>query len=94
LNFKPQSAIARDCCADPSNWRGLGALVAEKFAAEGCHVAINYVANHERARDTARKINQAFKTKAVIIQGVRLANSNIRLSLGNPLAGRGPACGL
>jgi NAD(P)-dependent dehydrogenase (short-subunit alcohol dehydrogenase family) len=49
--------------------RGLGALVAEKFAAEGCHVAINYVANHERARDTARKINQACKTKAVIIQG-------------------------
>ncbi|MCJ1415779.1 hypothetical protein MMC32_002112 [Xylographa parallela] len=49
--------------------RGLGALVAEKFAAEGSHVAINYVANAERAELTARKIARQFGGKVVVIQG-------------------------
>ncbi|MCJ1404134.1 hypothetical protein MMC11_007359 [Xylographa trunciseda] len=49
--------------------RGLGALVAEKFAAEGSHVAINYVANEERAEQTARKIEREFGGKVVVIQG-------------------------
>ncbi|MCJ1484701.1 hypothetical protein MMC06_004874 [Schaereria dolodes] len=50
--------------------RGLGALVAEKFAAEGCAgVAINYVANEERAKDTAEKIEKEYKTKTAVIQG-------------------------
>ncbi|MCJ1435535.1 hypothetical protein MMC27_004909 [Xylographa pallens] len=51
--------------------RGLGALVAEKFAAEGSHLAINYVANAERAELTARKIERQFGGKVVVIQGVR-----------------------
>lgn len=53
--------------------RGLGALVATKFAAEGCQVAINYVSNLERAKETAEHINAAFQAKTVIIQGVGLA---------------------
>lgn len=53
--------------------RGLGALVAKKFAAEGCQVAINYVSNFERAKETAEHVDRAFKTKTVIIQGVGLA---------------------
>ena len=52
--------------------RGLGALVAKKFAAEGCQVAINYVSNLERAKETAEHVYMAFKTKTVIIQGVGL----------------------
>lgn len=51
--------------------RGLGALVAEKFAAQGCNLAINYVSNLERAEQTAKKIEKEYKAKAVIIQGVR-----------------------
>ncbi|MCJ1255606.1 hypothetical protein MMC24_003423 [Lignoscripta atroalba] len=50
--------------------RGLGALVAQKFAAEGCSgVAINYVANLERAKQTAEKIEKEYKAKTVVIQG-------------------------
>lgn len=51
--------------------RGLGALVAEKFAAEGCNIAINYVSNSERAEQTAKKIEKEYKAKTVIVQGVR-----------------------
>ncbi|MCJ1379101.1 hypothetical protein MMC17_002201 [Xylographa soralifera] len=49
--------------------RGLGALVAEKFAAEGCRVAINYVANAQRATLTAQKIERLFGGKVAVIQG-------------------------
>lgn len=49
--------------------RGLGALVAEKFAAEGCNIAINYVSNSERAEQTAKKIEKEYKAKTIIVQG-------------------------
>ncbi|KAI9811484.1 MAG: hypothetical protein M1827_005467 [Pycnora praestabilis] len=49
--------------------RGLGALVCEKFAGEGCNIAINYVSNAERARETAEKIKKEFRVKVVVIQG-------------------------
>ena len=50
--------------------RGLGALVAEKFAAEGSNVVINYVANTERANQIAEKFKKDYKVKTVVIQGV------------------------
>lgn len=52
--------------------RGLGALIAKKFAAEGCYVAINYVSNLERARETAVKIEEleSYGKKVVLVQGV------------------------
>lgn len=52
--------------------RGLGALIAEKFAAEGCRIAINYVSNLERARETAVKIEEleSYEKKVVLVQGV------------------------
>lgn len=50
--------------------RGLGALIAEKFAAEGCNVAIKYVSNLERAKETAEKIEREYQAKTVIVQGV------------------------
>ena len=53
-----------------TNHRGLGALVAEKFAAEGSNVAINYVTNAERGNETAEKIEKEFKVKTMVIQGV------------------------
>ncbi|KAI9753724.1 MAG: hypothetical protein M4579_005015 [Chaenotheca gracillima] len=51
--------------------RGLGALIAEKFAVEGCNVAINYVSSEERAKETAKQSIAAGdgKIKAVTIQG-------------------------
>ena len=50
--------------------RGLGALIAEKFAAEGCKLAINYNASQDRAEQVAEKIEREYKTKAILIQGV------------------------
>lgn len=52
------------------NCRGLGALVAEKFAAEGCNLAINYIASQNRAEQVAEKIEREYKTKSILIQGV------------------------
>jgi len=49
--------------------RGLGALVAEKFAAEGCSIAINYVSNVERAKETAEKLEKEYGVKVVVVQG-------------------------
>ncbi|MCJ1225143.1 hypothetical protein MMC12_001792 [Toensbergia leucococca] len=51
--------------------RGLGALVAEKFAAEGCNVAINYVSNLSRAKQTAEKLETTYKAKTVVDMGVK-----------------------
>ncbi|PGH04081.1 hypothetical protein AJ79_07181 [Helicocarpus griseus UAMH5409] len=48
--------------------RGLGALVAEKFAAEGCSIALNYVSNEARAKGTAEKLEKEFNAKVVLIQ--------------------------
>ena len=53
-------------------FRGLGALLAEKFAAEGCNVAINYNASQDRAKDIAAKIEKNHQVKTVVIQGVSL----------------------
>lgn len=50
--------------------RGLGALVAERFAAEGSNVAINYVASADRAKETAEKIEKEYGVKTVVLQGV------------------------
>ncbi|MCJ1299270.1 hypothetical protein MMC08_002062 [Hypocenomyce scalaris] len=49
--------------------RGLGALVAEKFAAEGCSIAINYVSNADRAKQTAEKLEKEYNAKTVLVQG-------------------------
>lgn len=50
--------------------RGLGALIAEKFAAEGCHVAVNYNASKDRAEQLVAKIEKEYKVKSFVIHGV------------------------
>ena len=54
----------------PNICRGLGAIIADKFAAEGCRLAINYNASQDRAEQVAEKIEREYKTKAILIQGV------------------------
>ncbi|EED23830.1 short chain dehydrogenase, putative [Talaromyces stipitatus ATCC 10500] len=49
--------------------RGLGALIAEKFASEGANVAINYVSNEARAKETESKITSQYAVKTTVIQG-------------------------
>ncbi|KAL4900557.1 hypothetical protein BDW74DRAFT_182644 [Aspergillus multicolor] len=54
--------------------RGLGAVVAQKFAAEGCNVAINYFASQEAAEKVASDIQAQYDVKVITIQG----DANIR----------------
>lgn len=53
------------------NHRGLGALIVEKFAAEGCNVAINYNQSEDRARSVAERVEKAYDVKCAVLQGVR-----------------------
>ena len=49
--------------------RGLGALICEKFAREGCNVMVNYNASPDRAKEVAEKC-RSFGVKADVSQGV------------------------
>ncbi|PLB46938.1 NAD(P)-binding protein [Aspergillus steynii IBT 23096] len=49
--------------------RGLGAVVAQKFAAEGCNVAINYVSSKDAAEKLASDLQAQYNVKAITIQG-------------------------
>ncbi|GKZ63286.1 hypothetical protein AnigIFM49718_011357 [Aspergillus niger] len=49
--------------------RGLGALVAQKYAAEGCNVAINYASSKDAAENLAAELRESYKVKAITIQG-------------------------
>lgn len=52
--------------------RGLGAIVAAKFAAEGSNIAINYMSSKETAEKVASDIASKYNVKTVVIQGVGL----------------------
>jgi len=59
--------------------RGLGALICERFAAEGCNVAVNYVASEDKAKEVAANVEKC-KVKAVVIQGdAGVAEDNARI---------------
>ncbi|KAE8337411.1 hypothetical protein BDV24DRAFT_154360 [Aspergillus arachidicola] len=49
--------------------RGLGAVIAERFAAAGANIAVNYVADKDRALITTSRIKEASNVRAVVIQG-------------------------
>ncbi|KAL4896463.1 putative NADP(+)-dependent dehydrogenase [Aspergillus ambiguus] len=49
--------------------RGLGALVAQKYAAEGCNIAINYMSSKDVAEKLAAELQTQYKVKAITIQG-------------------------
>ena len=55
--------------------RGLGASVAEKFAAEGSNVAINFANREEPAIKLAERLKHDYDVKTTIIQGVGNFNS-------------------
>ncbi|CEO60120.1 hypothetical protein PMG11_04760 [Penicillium brasilianum] len=60
--------------------RGLGAVVAEKFAVEGCNLAINYLFSQEQADNLASELAKKYSIKAVTIQGdAGLAQDCVRL---------------
>lgn len=55
-----------------STCRGLGALLVEKFASEGCNVAVNYNANQQRADEVAEKVRKEYQIKSLVVKGVGL----------------------
>lgn len=50
--------------------RGIGALIYERFASEGCNVAINYLSSADGAKEVAARVEK-HSVKAMVIQGVR-----------------------
>jgi NAD(P)-dependent dehydrogenase (short-subunit alcohol dehydrogenase family) len=50
--------------------RGLGAVIAEKFAAEGCNISINWVSREAPAVELAEKLQKDFGVKTFTVQGV------------------------
>ena len=61
--------------------RGLGASIAEKFAAQGCNVAINFNASKDRAEKLADKLAKEGAVKIVILQAVGQLTSQISMHL-------------
>ncbi|GFF39806.1 granaticin polyketide synthase putative ketoacyl reductase 2 [Aspergillus lentulus] len=49
--------------------RGLGAVICQKFAAEGCNVAINYHSSREVAEDLASRLAKEYSIKSIVLQG-------------------------
>lgn len=47
--------------------------MAEKFAVEGCNLAINYLFSQEKAEELAAELAKKHSITAVTIQGVRNA---------------------
>jgi len=48
--------------------RGLGALICEKFAAEGSNVVVNYMSSKDKADEVAEKCKKHFGVKAAVVQ--------------------------
>lgn len=60
--------------------RGLGAVICEKFAAEGSNIIINYVSSKDKAEEVAGKCKDDFGVKVAIVQGdVGVAVDCVRL---------------
>jgi NAD(P)-dependent dehydrogenase (short-subunit alcohol dehydrogenase family) len=47
----------------------LGAVIAEKFAAEGSNVGINYASNAEAANTLAERLKKEYGVKTAVFQG-------------------------
>lgn len=45
-------------------------MIAEKFAGEGCNVAINYMASKDAAQQLAERIGKQYGIKTALLQGV------------------------
>ncbi|KAL6715011.1 hypothetical protein ACLMJK_007272 [Lecanora helva] len=48
---------------------GRGALVAEKFAAKGCNVAVNYNSSKDRAEQVVANVQERYEVKGLVIHG-------------------------
>lgn len=44
-------------------------MICERFASEGCNIAINYLSSEDSAKDVAAKVEK-HSVKAIVVQGV------------------------
>jgi NAD(P)-dependent dehydrogenase (short-subunit alcohol dehydrogenase family) len=44
-------------------------MICERFASEGCNVAVNYLSSEDRAKEVAANVEK-HSVKAIVIQGV------------------------
>lgn len=51
--------------------------MAQKFAAEGSNIAINYMSNKQSADNTASEIASKYNVKTIVVQGVRFHRSTV-----------------
>ncbi len=49
---------------------GLGACIANKFAAEQCNIAIHYYTSKEGAEQVVKNIERDYGVKTLLVQGV------------------------
>jgi NAD(P)-dependent dehydrogenase (short-subunit alcohol dehydrogenase family) len=70
--------------------RGLGAVVAEKFAAAGANVAVNYVSREAPALELAARLEREYGVRTTAIQGVSGQQYHSR---GGEVGGGGVQCG-
>jgi NAD(P)-dependent dehydrogenase (short-subunit alcohol dehydrogenase family) len=58
--------------------RGIGAMICERFASEGCNIAVNYLSSEDSAKEVAAKVEK-HSVKAIVVQGVcPIANHDVK----------------
>lgn len=62
--------------SDGGTTRGLGAVISEKFANQGCNVAVNYNASKERAEQITSKLTKEYNVKSFVVHGVGITNGS------------------
>lgn len=73
-----------------TQFRGLGAVLVEKFAAEGANIVVNYVSSKDQATEVAEKVKKEYGVQAHVVQAVsdHLESGEALLSLIKLLGGR------
>lgn len=59
-------------------FRGLGAVLARTFAAEGCNVAINFQSSEAAASDLAKAIGEEYGVKTATVKAVNHPHMTFR----------------
>ncbi|KAH8734495.1 hypothetical protein BGZ61DRAFT_442632 [Ilyonectria robusta] len=72
-------SLKNRCVLVTGGSRGLGAVICEKFAAEGAHIMVNFVSNRAKAQEVANKAS-SYGAKAFTCQGdVGVPRDNARI---------------
>jgi hypothetical protein len=65
----PKTKTTLPSTTNPVNHRGLGAVIAQKFAAQGSNIAINFYSRLAEAEALSAQIQKDYGVKTTLIQG-------------------------